>query len=228
MRPVLEDRTGRVWFGSEADGLFTLEGGKSVRVAAAGHGRTNWTVRVLHEDRAGRLWIGAEDGLIEKRGDQFVRYEQKDGLLGREVLGIRDAPDGSIWVGTKLGLQHLQDGHFRTVSAPEIGSSPGVNPLLVEADGTVWAASARGLVRIRGEGQIATVTERQGLHDNTPFCLLEDDAGNYWVNSVRGIFRIRKAALHAVADGREKRLYCVSYGEADGAGWPQAVLFVAV
>ncbi len=215
-RPVLEDRSGQVWFGSRDRGLFTLAADQVVRVPAADNGLTNWTVRVLHEDRAGRLWIGSDMGLLEKQGGHFVCHTTRDGLLDNDILGIRDAPDGSLWVGTAKGLHCLRDGRFRPLTTRDGLLSDEANPLLVEEDGTVWVGTPLGLNRIR-DREVRAVTERQGLHDNALFCLLDDDAGQYWASSVRGMFRMRKADLHAVADGRQPRLYCISYGEADGA-----------
>lgn len=214
--PVLEDRFGQLWFGARDRGLFTLVSNQVARVPAADDDRTNWTVRVLHEDRAGRLWVGSESGLSEKQADHFVRYTTRDGLIGDNILGVRDAPDGSLWVGTTKGLHRFRDGHFRALTTRDGLLHNQANPLLVEQDGTAWVDTPLGLNRIRGD-EIRAVTERQGLHDNALFCLLDDGAGHYWANSVRGIFRLRKTDLHAVADGRQERLFCVSYGEADGA-----------
>ncbi|MHB8522676.1 MAG: sensor histidine kinase [Limisphaerales bacterium] len=214
--PVFEDRTGQLWFGARDRGLFTLASNQVAHVLAADNGCTNWTVRVLHEDHAGRLWVGSDVGLLGKQGEHFVRYTTRDGLLDNDILGIRDALDGSLWVGTAKGLHCFRDGRFRPLTVRDGLLSDQANPLLVEDDGTVWVGTPLGLNRIRG-GEIRAVTERQGLQDNALFCLLDDGAGYYWASSVRGIFRMRKTDLHAVADGRENRVYCVSYGEADGA-----------
>jgi ligand-binding sensor domain-containing protein len=220
--PLLEDSTGQLWFGARDRGLFTLASNQVVHVRAADDGRTNWTVHVLHEDRAGRLWIGSDVGLLEKQAEHFLRYTTRDGLLDNDILGIRDAPDGSLWVGTAKGLDCFRDGRFHALTARDGLLSDQANPLLVEEDGTVWVGTPLGLNRIRG-GEIRAVTERQGLLDNALFCLLDDRAGHYWASSVRGIFRMRKADLHALADGRQGRLYCVSYGEADGAASAEGV-----
>jgi ligand-binding sensor domain-containing protein len=215
-RAVLEDRKGQVWFGARDRGLFTLAGDQVVPVPAADLGRTNWTVRVLHEVRAGTLWIGSDSGLLAKRGECFVRFTTRDGLLADEILGIQDAPDGSVWIGTGKGINQYCDGRFRSITMRDGLVGEQATPLLIEQDGTVWVSSSQGLNRIRGH-EIRSITEQQGLWDNAPFCLLDDGAGNYWANSVRGIFQMHKANLHAVAEGRQERLFCVGYGEADGA-----------
>jgi signal transduction histidine kinase/ligand-binding sensor domain-containing protein len=215
-RPVLENRTGQLWLGSRDHGLFTVEGKQVVRVPAADDGRTNWTVLALHEDRSGTLWIGSDSGLSERCGDQFVRFTTLNGLLHNTILSIIDAPDGSLWIGSMGGLQRLKDGKPLEAFSKKQGLlSDAAYPLAIEEDGTLWVGTPGGLNRLHN-GKLSAVTTRQGLHDNELFCLLDDQKGNYWANSIHGIFRVRKADLHAVADGRQDRLPCVSYGEADG------------
>jgi signal transduction histidine kinase/ligand-binding sensor domain-containing protein len=214
---VLEERTGKVWFGARDRGLFTLEGCEVKPVPEANDGRTNWSVRVLHQDRSGELWVGSDSGLSEKKGDHFVRYTTRDGLLDDSILGIQDAPDGSLWVGTPKGLHQFLDGRFRSLTRGRDGLLDDQTwPLLVEVDGTAWISTPLGLNRIRGK-EIRAVTESQGLHDNRLFCLLDDGLGCYWANTSRGIIKLRKTDLHAVADGRQERLFYASFGEAEGA-----------
>ena len=215
--PVAEDRAGQIWFGSRDNGLFTLAGEQVARVKEADDGRTTWKVRVLHEDACGVLWIGSDSGLSKHCGNQFVRYTTKQGLVNNSILGIIDAPDGGLWIGTRGGLQKVKDQTFSVGITRRQGLlSDAACPLLAEDDGTLWIGTPEGLNRLR-MGKIDAVTERNGLRAKEVFCLLEDHNGNYWANSIRGIFRVRKKELNAVADGRLGTISCVSYGQADGA-----------
>ncbi len=216
IRPVWQDRAGKIWCGCRGHGLLTESKGTLTPALEANLGRTNWTVRTLFEDREGRLWVGSDDGLLEKRGAGFIRHGVAQGLPDEKITGIRQSEDGSLWIGTAQGgLCTWKEGRIRSVP---LGEERGfVNPLLAEADGTLWVGTPAGLMRRSVKGETARITEAQGLHANELFCLLDDGAGFYWANSARGIFRVRREDLHAVADGRQKRLYCVSYGENDGA-----------
>jgi signal transduction histidine kinase/ligand-binding sensor domain-containing protein len=214
--PVLEDQAGQVWFGARNRGLFTLTGGEVVPVPAANDGRTNWSVTVLHETRSGTLWVGSDSGLSRKNTNGFTRYTMGEGLLDDFILGVQDGPDGSLWVGTPNGLHLFRDGRFWALTTRDGLLDNRTCPLLVEQDGTAWVGTPLGLNRIRGK-EIRRVTQGQGLVDNTLFWLLDDGAGYYWANTVRGIMRVRKTDLNAVADGRQERLFCVTYGEPDGA-----------
>lgn len=216
--PVLADHSGQVWLGVRDYGLLRLESNEIVRVLEADDGRKKWTVRVLFEDSQERLWVGSDSGLLEKTGDDFVRYTTRDGLLDEDIRGIREAPDHALWIGTHSGgLHRYHQGKFQCLTTRDGLLSNEANPLLVENDGTLWVRTPLGLNRVRTGAKVDCVTERHGLPDADVFCLLDDGAGYYWANCVRGIFRVRKADLHAVADGKQDRLFCVSYGEAEGA-----------
>ncbi len=217
-RPVLAARNGRVWLGTRECGLFNLEGDRIVPVPAADFGRTNWSVSALYEDRSGRLWIGSNSGLLERRGETFIRYTKNDGLLDDDITGVLDGPDGALWVGTRHGgIQRLRGGSWRTYTTKENLLSNEARPLMVENDGAVWVGTPAGLNRIGSDGKIGQATQTEGLPRNELFCLIEDGAGWCWANSVQGVFRMRHEDLGAVADGTRRLLSCVTYGEADGA-----------
>ncbi|MCB1164174.1 T9SS type A sorting domain-containing protein [bacterium] len=69
----------------------------------------------LTDDRRGGLWVGQGNGLVRvvpsSGGYRVVtRLGAKttftDGLIGVSVACVAGAPDGSVWVGTDLGLTH--------------------------------------------------------------------------------------------------------------------------
>ena len=218
VRPVLEDRSGQVWFGLDHEGLHTLAGG---RIVSAGMPRDLLPNRdhfhSLFEDRAGSLWIATAGGLIERSRGNYRLWSTNDGLSANYTSGLAETPDGSLWIGTDQGgLNQLKDGRFRVFGMREGLLSQTAWPLRAEADGSIWVGTPRGINRIRGS-TVSAVTRRNGLYDDLVYCLLEDRQGRfYWSFSNRGIFRIRKADLHAVADGRESRVTCINYGEDDG------------
>ena len=62
-------------------------------------------VRSLYQDRAGRMWLGHEyDGITVRFQGRTVRFiTMTDGLPAREVMTMRQAPDGALWLGTLGG-----------------------------------------------------------------------------------------------------------------------------
>jgi ligand-binding sensor domain-containing protein/signal transduction histidine kinase len=215
--PVLEDRSGAVWVGLVGGGLNRLEKGQISHVSIPEvNPLREWSVRCFLEDQAGRLWIGTDRiGLVCLDRGKFSVFEPKDGLLHPGVTSLGEAPDGSLWIGTLGGVNHLKNNQLQAFTMGD-GLMP--NPasiFLVEADGTVWVGTSRGLNRIRGN-EICPVTPLQGLFDSMSYSLVDDGLGNYWSHCNRGIWRVRQADLHAVAEGRSDILTTISFGESDG------------
>lgn len=151
-----------------------------------------------------------------RRNGQSQIVQTATGPCTNTICGLQMAADSALWVGTEThGLLRLKEDSMEAYTTKNGLLSDTAAPLLVEADGTLWAGTPNGLNRVR-PGQIRAVTMREGLFDNVAYGLLDDGRGNYWSYCNRGLYRVRQADLHAVADGRTNRLHCVAYGEADG------------
>jgi signal transduction histidine kinase/CheY-like chemotaxis protein/streptogramin lyase len=64
----------------------------------------------VHFDAKRRMWISTDSGLILRRGDSWVLYDQSDGLAWNDCTmeAFLAEPDGSIWVGTARGLSRFR------------------------------------------------------------------------------------------------------------------------
>ncbi len=215
--PVLEDSLGIPWFGVRPDGLESLRGGSFVsELTASDLGQSDWTITALLQDRKQRLWIGSKLGLICWRERIVARYSTQEGLSDNEVLGLLEAPDESLWIGTANGgLNRLFNGRFESYRMRDGLLADTAVPLLLEPDGSVWIGTPKGLNRIQGT-QIRSVTALEGLFDGRAQSLLDDQRGSYWASGDQGVWRMKKADLQAVADGRTNWLQCLRYGAADG------------
>ncbi len=219
VRPVLEDSSGEVWCGLDHHGLQTLRDGVITPVDSPAIGGTaRRRVQGMLEDRARSLWITTQQGLWQRHAGGYRLWTTKDGLADNEVSGLAEGPEGSLWVGSERGgIHQLKEGRIRRYATPDGLLHDNAWPLRAEPDGTVWVGTPNGVNRIRGD-EVRAVTMQEGLFDNLAYALLEDRRSNYWTFGNRGIWRMKKADLNAVADGRADRVFCVSYGEADGMG----------
>jgi ligand-binding sensor domain-containing protein len=61
-RTLYLDRAGRLWIGSEYDGIVYREGG-GFRRLTPDEGLAGWEVKAIAEDAQGNYWMGTEDGI---------------------------------------------------------------------------------------------------------------------------------------------------------------------
>lgn len=217
VRPVLEHSSGTVYVGLDFEGLAQLKDGDlelvpTPRLSEGGRR----VVNSLCEAPDGALWVAAERGLLRYHGGQSEFWDNQGRFSNGQLFGLACGPDGTVWVGTRThGLWRLRDGHFTQYTTREGLLSQNVWPLRVEADHTLWAATPKGLHRVRSQA-VHCVTPRQGLPPPPYYALIPDAKGNYWCYGNRGIWRVRSSELHAAAENPGSGVFCVSYGEDDG------------
>ncbi|XOV93537.1 MAG: two-component regulator propeller domain-containing protein [Bacteroidota bacterium] len=102
---VIEDKKGNIWFGDN-DGLWRYDGKTYTKVSQRG-------AYAIIEDKNGNIWT---TGWVKNTGDWALsRYDS--GTLYNEnpivteimsqqqaLLGLVEAPDGSIWFGSMTGV----------------------------------------------------------------------------------------------------------------------------
>jgi signal transduction histidine kinase/ligand-binding sensor domain-containing protein len=171
---VLRDRRGDLWIGTD-HGLArrTRSGGTFVAVPLA----PGVKVRELFESSDGRIWVGTvangafvvDPSTLSVRGvEQILR--QKPVPL---IFGAAEAPGGQIWLSTPsagiiivdpVSLQTQVLHHQKGV--PTTLDDNGVNSLLVDGRGLLWAATDSGFGYFDTEAAVSTIAlgeESSGL-----------------------------------------------------------------
>ena len=77
VRSLYEDRDGRLWFGSEYDGIAVYTDNRW-QVITPNYGLAGWEVKEMVQDSDGVYWLGTEKGLsrIESIDRQLEGREQ--------------------------------------------------------------------------------------------------------------------------------------------------------
>jgi len=178
IRALLVARDGRLWIGTEADGLaaydpqseklslFRSDANPQLPRSAVSAG----TIRALAEDRDGRLWIGTiGHGLdrydpVEGRFQHFRQADPVPGALPDDrVQSLAVDGEGALWVGTWQGLARKRAGADRFEPVFSTPGKPGlagriVLSLFVAPDGRVWAGTQQGDLAVvdpkTGEGRL--------------------------------------------------------------------------
>lgn len=110
-------------------------------------------IRTLAQTRDGYLWIGGADGLYRFDGVSFERYQPRTGgrFSGRYVHCLLALPNGDLWIGFESGaISLVRDGTVRNYTMRDGVPASRVMGLAQDREGTIWAASLSGLVRLEG------------------------------------------------------------------------------
>ena len=225
---VLPDRNGGLWVSggmlahstSRLNPVFTPDFASQLGIS-----ESIANIRALYEDHRGCLWIGSEFVLYRLCNGIPERFTTDAGLTSSKVVAFRETPDGTLWMATTGGgLMAYRDGRFHALTTADGLSSNNVRALYQDADGILWVGTGdQGLNRIvlrddhpTQAAHITVYRAVDGLFADGIHVILEDDAGRIWMSTNRGIFWVTREGLNAFAEGRERRIFSISYDESDG------------
>lgn len=208
-------RDGRLWIGRSRSLLYFKDGKFVDFFEEIGFSIAHHHVNAIHEDSSGNLWVGAGP-LFSFRNGTATLYTAKDGYSGGEVRAFLEDRAGDLWIATYGGLFRFDGASFVSFTESDGLSSNNVRSLFEDGDRTLWIGTYDGGLNRLKDGKFTRCGMDDGLFNDGVFQILEDSLGNFWMTSNRGIYRTSKQQLNDFADGRIKKITCVSYGSRDG------------
>lgn len=201
---LLEDAAGRLWVGTNADGLFRYDPRADGQLERSefhlgkADGLPNDAIRALLIDQRQRLWVGTGRGLARLDGDTLMRWQDRgSGPLGG-VYRLQSLPDGSLlaalW-GNGLGHFRMDDG-YRVYGLADGLPDSYLQTLLVSRDASdpiVWLGSgSSGILRLE-DGLWRSFDERHGLPQRVVvgvgMLALDDGPAELWAGTLGGAVR---------------------------------------
>jgi len=180
---ALEDREGSLWIGHLGGGLERWRGYDSWEGWTELEGLANSSILAILPDSDDHVFLGTDRGLIEFQvGRGTVRsWQEHDGLAGDHVFALAFDHAGNLWAGSSgAGLSLLNSRTGRISRIPE-GRSEDVISLVVDADGSVWAATSHRLLRfVQQGGGGFRLSIPPGTPEGYMASLLLDRSGRLW------------------------------------------------
>jgi signal transduction histidine kinase/sugar lactone lactonase YvrE len=172
----------------QIESLALCDGGRLWSAASTGLQQRDLDGRVLHRVAAGHaglvagqialdlmcgsddhLWVATNQGLLHWVPARS-RFERVPGAPPTAIHALTMADDDSVWLSEEGRLSQYRWQNGRLLLQAVVGRGAGypevsATGLVVDAQGVVWAASARGLIRV--DPQMGNV-RLYGVHDGLP------------------------------------------------------------
>ena len=184
---LYEDRKGNLWVAT-GTGLWRWKPGPQEFFPL---GQPNGILNIAEDEQEGIL-IGTPGRVVRLMGREFRTAYPLPVALRQNTVGpvlLRDR-DGSLWIGTDGGLEHIHQGRADVFLQRDGLSGATINRLFEDAEGSIWVATNAGLDRFR-ELPIVTYSRRQGLSSDTIGQILGTRDGSLWFSSRDGLNRMK-------------------------------------
>ena len=205
----------KIWLGSWGNGLqfFNPETGEVRNYKEKrddSRSISNNTIICIHPGKKGHYWIGTFDGLndFNPRTEQFIRYQNIEGLESHTIFFIYSNHPDTLWLGTrggglaKLNTQTMKAKTYQHVSGDTTTIANNVIKFIHEdINGYLWIATEMGVSRFDPRiGIFRNFGIDDGLPNNNIWAILPDKENNLWLSTNSGIAKIELDSKSNITD----------------------------
>lgn len=222
---LLEDHNGKMWAGSDQDGLYCFDPKlpendphRSVPVMNS-NGKCFAQPVAAIEDRKEQVWIGHTEGLTCLVNERPV----KSLLPGVRVRALFVDSKGDIWAGTwGKGVYVIHDGQVSKTLTATNDQLPSdyVHAFCEDHLGNIWIGTGNGLAKYDGK-MIKSYRLEDGLCNMYIGSLVEDKAGNIWFHTDECVMRFdgKRFTSYNDANGLASTTYYLLAFDHEGNLW---------
>lgn len=192
VRGLATDSEGRIWIGSEEEGLSVLDPSTST-ISKPDYLRDKHHVCLFLDNHEDNMVAGFHRGGADIFSGGKVVSNFGSNLLNRptSIYSMLEDSKGNFWVAADYGVFVKRAGsdRFMPVKSMEMAW---VNKIFEDSKGTVWFASiGSGIWKIdpdtkRLKNYPFYEDHRNGLRSNSVNSVMEDSSGNLWFSTERG------------------------------------------
>ena len=197
-----------LWVGTRNEGVirFNLKT-RDVSQLSTKQGLNYFKVNVILSDREKNIWIGTDLGLNLFRGDGFLIYDERDGIVNNVIWDIAEDSRDRLLLATNQGLSRMRfiqdektgmvkDIEIRNITKRDGLSSNVVLSVFKDSEGDIWCGTGfGGLCQFdAGLDRVKKVYDStRGLASNTVHSISQDEEGYIWVGTDKGASKISKS-----------------------------------
>lgn len=185
---VTTDVRDALWIHTADKGVLQLAGGRR-RVLTLRDGLSG-NPRWLFEDGQGTLWqdLTTEDPYRnETDGLYRVAHGRKERLTDFSVFTLYQDREGSVWLGSVVGLHRLRDLTISNLTVDDGLTSNNVYSLLRDSRDNIWVGTWGGGLNQYTQGRFRSFGPEHGLPSEYVTTIYEDAAGKIYAGTDAGL-----------------------------------------
>ena len=218
---LFEDRTGAVWVGTTAAGLFRCDSNTVARVEVSHLG-----ILSLAEDREGNLWVGTRGGGLNRLHRRVISVLTSAGGVPFEVVqSVCQDASGTLGAVGDNGVLVRRQGKQWAVQSPTEASPPAyVTCAEADTKGSVWIGTRGGALFHWADGKFKDLSLRDRLLKKSVRSLLVTSTGDLWIGTdgTDALYRLRGDTLQVFELPPGRRFLRAMAEDAAGNFWAGA------
>ena len=214
---LFEDREGNLWAGTESTGLHILRHQNFHSLP----GLSDQIINTVIQATDGALYAGTNgDGLYRYQFGKLTHISTHQGLASDIILSLTPGPNGTLWIGTPDGLNHLTGARIQTFTSADGLPDDLIRSLLLDNDDTLWIGTRRGLAHLQN-GHFTVLTTTNGLRSDLIGALLQSPDHDLWIGTLDGLSLLHNGAIttYTTVDGLSGNVITALLEDDGGTLW---------
>jgi len=218
-----EDSKGVFWVG-DLSGVYSIRDGVITHLTEKAGVPRGAVLRPYTEDNEGGIWFStgwgntARVGAVRYFEGKFTVIDEGSGLSDLGITQIFKDREGTLWIASDKGINHLRKQLFTTYSEKDGLVDNEVYPILQASNGDIYVGTTRGLSVFR-DGRFSELKLRDPNGD--PFfitSLFEDAKQRLWIGTTGDLCILENGVLRKVAGFSRNSIWAIK-GDRQGSIW---------
>lgn len=185
---LLTDHLGRIWVGTQKNGLFKWHNGNWQQVSFSPNDIVV-PIQTITQATNHSIWVGTSSGL--NHYDEANNALVKHNVLNHSIFSIINASNQDLWIGS-IGQIHRYNINNGTINTYQLANTPNawIHDIL-EKDKQLWLATSKGLV-------LFDLLSKQFINGpsiipDTRILTIEEHKNDLWIATIdQGLFHIEQ------------------------------------
>lgn len=197
---VVEDRSGRLWIGTQRGGLWVMKPGEAAKRVRCLPERSTRDMSTVLLAADGSVYAAGRGGLFRFRPSSILKWPTGEDIRHSEIASISETSNGTLWFAGHDGVFCLpQSGSVRQVADPEAGKI--LNQVEGAGNDDVWLSGFSADLW-RGNDQnwqkMPTVAVKARRSAGFIRSLADTGDGNLWISTRTGLLRFHEGRYEQV------------------------------